>query len=163
MFSACHWIWASCLITNSRPNLDQKSIRILDAVPFYIIFVFFHATSTHCGYITSVSSFKSRFGLNLIKLATFASRSNHGSHKWPVQFWTNSFFMSLFNSGQVIGQCQVNSCIPKMIMIDSLGNQFRAFWPSVTVKFNFEIIKKSFTGFQEGHWGLLTLSFIEPD
>ena len=35
-----------------------------------------------------------------------------------------SHFKSLFDSGQVIGRCQVNSCIPKMPMIDSLGNQF---------------------------------------
>ena len=71
-------------------------------------------------------------------------------------------FMSLFNSGQVIGQCQVNSCIPKMLMIDSLGINSGLF-DVVTVKLNFEIIKKSFTGFQEGHWGLLTLSFIKLD
>ena len=35
-----------------------------------------------------------------------------------------SHFQSLFDSGQVIGQSQVNSCIPKMLIIDSLGNQF---------------------------------------
>ena len=87
MFSACHWIWASCfIIINSSPNLDQKRIWISDTVPFCIIFVFFKATSTHCGYITLVSSFKFRCGLNLIKLATFASRSNLGSHNWPIQF-----------------------------------------------------------------------------
>ena len=87
MFSARHWIWASCfIIINSSPNLNQKSIWISDAVPLCIIFAFFNAISTHCGYITLVSSFEFMCELNFIKLATFASRSNHGSHCWPIQF-----------------------------------------------------------------------------
>ena len=69
-----------------------------------------------------------------------------------------TLFMSLFDSGQVIVHCQVNSCIPKMPMIDSDGNQFGGTLSFITLRFNFKILKKFFTGFQEG---LLTLSFIE--
>ena len=51
-----------------------------DAVSFCIIFVSFNATSTHCGYITLISSIKFRCGLNLIKLATFTCRGNSIYH-----------------------------------------------------------------------------------
>ena len=36
-----------------------------------------------------------------------------------------------------------------------------ALWLSITVRFSFKNLKNSFTGFQEGHSELLTLSFIE--
>lgn len=109
MSSARNWIWTSCfIIINSSPNSETKRASELRTLCPFVLNLYFSMQLQHIGWFLHWHLHLNS-GVYLINLTIFSSRSNHGSHSWPIHFCSRDklTFDVIVDSAQVIGQSHI--------------------------------------------------------